>query len=408
MRRTRDSSVELAKIHELVLEKEEEMNKQKFNKYFPVFKIAINFFKQQPVLLYGGTALNELMPSKLKFYPPYTLPDIDVLCVGAKKVAKALVQVYRQHGFDTAASGPALHPGTMKVFAGGLQVADVTEVSKAGFNKLTEGSRNSSMGIRIANPRFLLSTLYQQLSQPLDANRWEKVYARLVAAHQVFPPQKCFPSFTQTRVPTQTLEPILGWLCKTPHVLVGAHAYLMLAVEAGLDQYNGHVGSLMPKGTTLLDVLVEKNLEKAAKECIDALTRHGIPKTSLSVSAVFPADDFITDHIIISFEKEPLVGLFKAPACNSYNTHHGVNVGSIHTLMHMFMACTFSKYNHLRLQNNDCMGNMLAWILDTVVPTARKKNLLKPLVLQCYGHQDGLVTMRRNHFGKASTKKRST
>lgn len=398
---------QLSRIEELAEKKAGEMDADAFHRYYPVYEIAIHFLRRKPVLLYGGTAINELLPKRLKFYPAQQLPDMDVFALDPVSMAKALVAEYHRKGVSTAVFKPALHPDTWKVFAEGLQVADITGITPAGYRRLREGSVVGPLGVRIANPRFLCLTMHQMLSQPMDAHRWTKTYKRLAAFYHVFPPAKCFPRMERAPAPTEILPHVLTWLKSRPHVLVGAQAYLLLAMHAHLiaDTYKpargestGFLGTpgLMPKRGTLLDVLVDEAPAAVAKELVAALVAQGMDAATLRVSRRYKADDFVAEHVLVLLRGRPVVGIYTAPSCMSYIETKGLRVATIHTLLRTYLSWTFSSHRHLHLEDNECISNMLGWVLLSHVPS--RKKLLQPFVLECYGDQAGLITMRREHF----------
>jgi len=54
--------------------KQDSIQQHQYEKYISLFEIAIKFLKKQDrVLMYGGTAINSLMPKRYKFYGIYRI-----------------------------------------------------------------------------------------------------------------------------------------------------------------------------------------------------------------------------------------------------------------------------------------------------------------------------------------------
>lgn len=180
------------KLEKLVEIKKKEMDMIYYDKYAPLLQDAYLFLSRKKALLYGGTALNELLPTPLKFYDPYALPDIDVLSPCAKKLAISMVKHYKNKGHQAVSFNEALHEGTYKVYADGIQIADITQCSQTTYNFLLQSSiRSKKWKIKIVPPFYLRMTLHKMLSQPNDIHRWENVYERLQRYYQTFPVSKC-------------------------------------------------------------------------------------------------------------------------------------------------------------------------------------------------------------------------
>ena len=66
---------QLKKIKSMAEKKALELEELQYEKYNVYFKSAIKFLKKEKVLMYGGSAINDLMPAKYKFYSERSLPD---------------------------------------------------------------------------------------------------------------------------------------------------------------------------------------------------------------------------------------------------------------------------------------------------------------------------------------------
>ena len=69
---------QIKKIEKIAADIEKEEEHEQFTKYRKIFDDAIAYIKTKRVLLYGGTAINDLLHVKDKIYGAEVLPDIDV------------------------------------------------------------------------------------------------------------------------------------------------------------------------------------------------------------------------------------------------------------------------------------------------------------------------------------------
>lgn len=399
---------QIEKIEELASIKQREIDAANYEKYVHLFDIAAKYFKNKPVLMYGGTALNELFPDSLKFYDPKTLPDIDVFVLDAniEQLAQGLVNEYLQQGFAHAAYKPALHENTLKVYAEGVQIADISGVSTSTFKVLKKNSVKSGMGIRVVNPQFLRLSLHMQLSQPYDARRWRKVFERLDHFYKVFPPPKCDIAKV-TRVQDSSMKPsdeamekvhllLADFFKKSPYVMFGFDAVRMFLGKgkAGADS------TLVPKwDAPSFMVLSEEEPRTTAYNIINALrssadSEHVAP-SAFKISKEFAEDGFVPKHVLVYFKRKVICSIYHAPVCMGYVDHGEYRVAALQTMLRMYIAIFLSPYPHHHERSTECIMNALTWLNMRLIKTPSRKKLLQPFLLECYGRQVGLFTMRR-------------
>jgi len=399
------------------------MERSNYKKYAGLFDAVVAFLKRKKVLLYGGAAINELMPKALKIYKEETLPDIDIFCVDGKKVAESVVKHFKKSGYTFTSASEALHPGTYKVFAEGMQVLDVTSLSKKAFKRLGDGGKLLDNGLRTVDPEFLRMTLHVMLSQPRDSHRWSKVLARTVAFYEAFPMKamSCKATLAKAEltpvqvakiVPEGFHENVAEW---TRGSVGGANGVLF-----GSDvvmQMLGMRTGVVYKGVAPIAILCTKATDVAAKDLIAHLTqltsvRPTAPKYAPTYALVTTdADEFVPTRTTLMVGKQPLVSFYEAPACLSYvevgmfghtgghSQVNGLKVASVHTTLRMMMSHMFSEQPDLVVAAvaQQCLINLLS-ILMLNTMTGSKKKLLQQFVLQCYGKQPGVATLRRNRM----------
>jgi len=408
----------MAKLQEIAERKASQIDKSNYRKYNPLFKDLTAYLKSQKCLLYGGMAINELMPARLKFYGLDVLPDIDVFATDGAALAERVVAHFRKKGHDFTSASEALHPGTFKIYAEGLQVLDISTLDAASFKRLAKGGVKLSSGLKTADPQFLRMTLHILLSQPRDSHRWSKVLQRIVAFYDTFPvkaSKKCAPEELST---LPELGAARDWLVSKDCVLCGTDAIMDVFKAAktpisqirikGVPQIAALVNAAssasgMATGSTTNMALLTP--EDAAKECVARLE---VASPAAYDISSFRADGFLPAHVIVTHKptRQPVIGIYESPACVSYVEYGKARVASIHTLLRLLLSHVFSSYKHARaaVEAYECLANMLSVVmLDTL--TGSKKRLLQQFVVKCYGYQPGLVTMRRNRVKRKQAAK---
>jgi len=88
------------------------------------------FIKQKRLVVYGGTAMNAILPDKDKFYNVNKdLPDWDFFTHRPVHHAIELADILEKKGYEGVFVKSGIHLGTFKVFAQGIPAADITYAS---------------------------------------------------------------------------------------------------------------------------------------------------------------------------------------------------------------------------------------------------------------------------------------
>jgi len=373
--------MQIHKIDKIAEKKQDELENEQFNKYSHIFNLAYKILKTQPVLLYGGMAINEMLPDKLKIYKKNSLPDIDIFSKNAENIATKVVEFFKKNGYPMASFGDALHEGTYKIYVEGIQVIDITNISTQAFKRLSYKSNMSSFGIKIVNSQFIRMSLHMMLSQPNDAHRWNKVFQRLIAFYKVNPPMKCkFKIKTSSNNSLSNYSEIYDYIKTTDFVIFG-HNELK-------DFFNNK--NIPNIQQPYIQLLVKEDVYEIATDIIEKLG-----KSELKLSKVYDADDFIPRHIFIYNGKTKIAALYTATSCVSYINYNGFRYASIHTIIRIYMLMLFSSYSHFKTDYNniECLVNMLSIIQYKNIGS--KKKIFKEFIMDCYGIHKGLITLKR-------------
>jgi hypothetical protein len=156
-----------------------------------MLKLVEKFIKVNEGILYGGLAMNSLLPKELRFYEDNELPDFDFFTINAGELSIKLSDHLQQHNFKYTEVKHAMHEGTYKVFTNFQDVADITQLSQAEYDiifKMSIPTKVTYKTLRIAPIDFIKALAYLELCIPLGASfRWTKVYKRLLLFESAYP-----------------------------------------------------------------------------------------------------------------------------------------------------------------------------------------------------------------------------
>lgn len=178
-----------------------DMTKKNINDPLVIKTLAIveRYIRKRRLVVYGGTAINAILPTDLQFYDAeFDLPDWDFYSddpvIDGMNIAD---QVFKDTEGAVSLT-TAVHEGTYKVYADGLAIADITNVE----SPLLDVFRKNAIvidGIHYSGPNFLRMAAYLELSRPLgQPDRWEKVMRRLTLLNKAHPIKSKASSTTST------------------------------------------------------------------------------------------------------------------------------------------------------------------------------------------------------------------
>jgi hypothetical protein len=339
----------------------------------PIVKLALTtvetFLKHHPVMCYGGTAINNLLPKEDRFYNPETdIPDYDFFSKTPQEHAMMLANQLYETGIKNIEVKPGIHLGTFKVFADYEGVADITHLDEDIFDKLW-AAKLVKDGIHYVTPDFLRMSMYLELSRPRgDVSRWTKVYKRLLLLNKHHPIVcKKEEAEKHPPVPKALKTKIMAMLKREDVVLLGVNA---AETHLGLDW-------TLP--VTLL----------ATKETIERLTE-GMDVVVNEGSEILPPLYFVR----LPDQPEGTTAylrFYETTACHSYHNAGGIRVASIPTILQFFFAYLFSAAKQSNMESILCVAQRLV----DLAHHARKRRFALLTPIDCLGTQQTLVDMRK-------------
>jgi len=376
----------IEKAAELAETKNEERSAQN-----PTIRKALNavrdFARKEDVILYGGTAINSLLPDDKKFYDTSrTLPDYDMFSETPQYHAMLLAEELVRIGIDEVNVRPALHLGTFKVYANYTAVADITYLEDEMFDNLWDDAIEKDKVV-YASPNFLRMAMFLELSRPRgDVSRWKKVYERLQLLNQTYP-LKC----KETDKPDILDDPgsIQSFLEDNDVILLGLHASDIHTLEKR-------------KWELPIDLLVEKDDMEKTVNALSAMFEGSASKEFQATT------EFLPGHRDITKKGKLIARVFESSICHSFhNTKSGLKIASIPTIMNFFLASMYAP-KHVReevpIDRMLCAAQRLIDIADETTHKRRFK-FLAPI--ECIGKQQTSTGVREERASLYSDLKKN-
>jgi len=120
---------ELTILRHAVDETEELQGRKKVNSkdIQKMLTIVEDFIIKKKLICYGGTAINNILPTYAQFYKrDIEIPDYDFFSANALEDAKELADIYYKAGYTEVEAKSGVHYGTFKVFVNFIPIADIT------------------------------------------------------------------------------------------------------------------------------------------------------------------------------------------------------------------------------------------------------------------------------------------
>lgn len=406
------------KLHDIV---EKQLNKEEretYEKNKGIFEDVKRFAIKKKLVLYGGMALNELLPKKHKFYDAATMPDYDMFSPNAQKDAIDLAKILVKKGWGYVEVKAGLHEGTFKVYAEFLSVADITQVSKRFHAFLVKESKSnpkknqSDPDLYISCPTFLLWSFYKELSRPQGSLfRWEKVFKRYLIFQKQFrlkpsKPLSKMKFVTETNKDVLECQHELQKLIKEKGlIVVGTFALgLYKGMNKGLQTDCCRVLQYFPAYDILTNdpIVTYETIEKHLKlpsnmklgglQFVDPLHLKDIMPYRYRISLIVDGVDY------------PFFRIFEASdGCYSVNKIHGYKVGTVDTVLHYM----YSYHLGDLVWNNKKEGHVVAdlskdliCMLENYIDKAYKNEPTKRFSTACEGIEKSMTNVRIERWDK--------
>ena len=358
-------------------------------------KVVEGYLRESRLVCYGGTAINNILPKKYQFYDDeYDVPDYDFYSPAPTTDAKKIADLYAAAGYQEVEAKAGVHPGTVKVFAQGIGIADVTFLEPPLFEKLQKDAIKVD-GILYAPADFLRMNMYIELSRPQGhVGRWEKVLKRLNLLNQAFPlkTSACKAAAKNAEDVTKAAQVLRALIVDLKGVFFGGYAASL---------YAGHT---RPKAETAdkddVDAIVE-DLDTAAEKAVRALEDADFE--DVDAHDVAPVGELIAASKEIRVGGKTVCTLFAPQGCQNYNytvmDGKNVRVATIDTILCMYLAFYYSDNQAYDKDRIMCTAQQMYNVQkDTKLI---QKDILKRFNSSCIGRQPTMTDMKNEKLAKA-------
>jgi len=401
---------ELEILHDAI--SKAEVKKQQTATNMPEIKkimmIVEDFIRRKKLIVYGGTAQNNILPKKDQFYDTNVdIPDYDFFSPTAQQDVKELADIYANAGYIEVDAKSGMHSGTYKLFVNFIPTADITQMPHVIFNTLKRDALKIN-GIIYSPPNFLRMGMYLELSRPDgDVSRWEKVYKRLVLINKHYPLTSKECSHVDFQRPMsldknkkkenrggvsneEIYDEVLKTFIHQDVVFFGGYAI------SKYSQYMPHHIRAQIEKIPDFDVLSEDALKTAdiVKERLE-----DIGCKNVSVHKFADIGEIVSGHYEIRVGKDTVAFIYQPNACHSYNVleekyGNSIRIATIDTMLSYYLAFLYADKEYYDVNRIVCMSK---YLFDVQANNRlSQKGLLKRFSINCIGHQESVEEIREH------------
>lgn len=375
--------------------------------------IVERFLRKKKRVCYGGTAINAILPKKLKFYDENKdLPDYDFFTPDPTEDVTQLVMELKKAGFMDVVQRIGMHKGTFKVLVNFIPIADITKLDEEVYKIIHKRSIEKD-GIHYADPDYLRMGMYLELSRPRgQVDRWEKVFERLTLLNTAFPPKLCKKSLqsivAKVHIPTVVHKTILDFVLDHNRILVGAEV-------VGL--YNWILSKRYKKKPSIQwflhrDGMVVFYSPEAVRDSI--LLKEQLGSDLIEMKTLRGKEDIVPERVVLLYKNRPLVMIVQETACHAYNIiplREGgkLHIGTLETLITLYYSLDiftewkedkkYLQYSLLCLTQKLVEMGIAFYKLGDESP-------LPIFSIECAGYQKGYATLLREKFERIRKEKK--
>lgn len=336
-----------------------------------MLRIVEKFIKDIKGIVYGGTAINNILPKKEQFYSQNEFPDWDFFSDDAYNSAIKLSDIFIKSGFENVEAKSGVHYGTYKVYVNFISVADITQLDYF-YDKLLPYCIKKK-NILYAPPDWLRMSLYLELSRPKgDISRWEKLLPRLRLLNKHYPMKietKC--NIEPNTNENEIINKIENILIKDKVIFFGGFARKLYSYYYKKCKFNNN---------NTFDVL-----------SIDAKKTKNLMKNINNISIIKndKIGELVPESYTIKYNNNIICNIYQTTACYSYNkikyNNKNVNIASIFTILSLYLVFI---YTDIKLYNLDTL-RISSYILQNIYNKYNTKNkgILKFYTVDCKGEQ---------------------
>jgi hypothetical protein len=376
--------------------------------------IIEQFLRRRKRVCYGGTAINAVLPKKLRFYDETKdLPDYDFFTPDPETDVEEVVLELKKAGFSEVVQRIGMHAGTFKILVNFIPIADISKLDPDLYKIVYQRSIVRE-GIHYTDPDFLRMMMYLELSRPRgEVSRWEKVFERLSLLNAAFPPKVCKKTVEEitgrVRMPTILRKEVLNYVLDNNRILMGAEVIAL---------YDWMLHKKYKKKPSVQWFLHKNGMlvflsPQAVRDAI--LLKDSLNNDSVMIETLRGKEDIVPERVLLQFHNKPFLMIVQESACHSYNEiplqeGRKLRIGTLETLLTLYYALDLFTEDKKYLQFSMLcltqklveMGNAFYRLgSDAPIPV---------FSIECSGYQKGYATLLKEKFAriKKERKKKST
>jgi hypothetical protein len=341
-------------------------------------EIVRAFIQHTQSICYGGTAVNNILPTSAQFYDKNEVPDYDFYHYDALSIAKKLADILHKQGFISSAKA-GVHTNTYKVYANFVPLADITHCDRPLYDELKKRAIKKA-GILYADPNFLRMSMYLELSRPNgDISRWEKIMSRLQLLNTHYPIQvTCTPRPIEESDQVDPLHTYIWNECVRENVVFLSGVFAHLTQKKGGDSY-----------------------------CIDGF--HVAPDVFMNrlnqtvrgkLTYYPPVGEIVPECFELVVQGKKMVRIYRTIACHSFNeivvNRQKIRLATIDTLMNMTLALSYIGVSEKVRHHYLCMAQYIFQLYQKHKLTTH--GMFNRFPLTCLGKQDTLLDILRTKY----------
>lgn len=418
-----DTKNYLKKLDRILEEKHLIEKKKLFIQTKKIFKIVIDFIIKKKLLVYGGYAVNSILPKSKRFYNGYELPpDIDIFSTNSKNDAIELTNILFQNGYKFSEVKVGIHYETFKIYVNFMPIVDITNISKQFFNIMLQISNSekkdimkyaSDCKINIVPLAFLRLSLHLELSRPRGyIDRWIKLYKRMTLLYDYYPiplMNTCDGFFKDhSKRFLEIKNKLYEIVEQLDLIIIGMDAIKVYLNKGGINIPEDFI---LHKHMTVVDIISPKYINHT-NLIISFLKPYlqSNEKLTFKKYSSLNKGDLLPYHTIIYFittidnedRSRPLIGVYESNACYAYKIINKHKIASIDTILSFMYAWLLIQRSYLNKEKLKCI---LSWLLHIQYKFLESKKLEFHLFEQkCQGKQLEISEMKEQMWSKGTDK----
>jgi hypothetical protein len=362
--------------------------------------IVAAFIQKKKRVCYGGTAMNAILPEKMRFYnPEKDLPDYDFYTPSIEDDVKELVADLQKAGFTEVYNKVGMHEGTKKILVNYTPVADISAIEPELFSTLFRRSILKD-GIHYTDPDILRMMMYLELSRPKgEVSRWQKVFERLQLVNRAFPIRGCAAGLRKRHVPMISPEirkPIIDYVIEQERILCNGPIHAIY--EKGIR--HGSVKFRDPSKRPGPPVLFVSPHPREDGVALKRLLESGGQEKDIRLFLHKSRGEIVPQRIELRAGNQPICLIVEEVACHSNNSlpledGRVIHIGSLEFLITLYLAIDIFTSHSRDILGERVLCDVADFMNLTTENYRAKHSTFPAFSLSCRGHQTGFASLLR-------------